>query len=106
VVVEIKILIELHKIGFKLVPLCADGKTPNVSGLLTPEESQRSIEESGDEKEHPINYIYSHSEFWNEERIKREAWRFENVATTFGRTHLKDENGNDLYLNQLDIDSV
>jgi hypothetical protein len=105
VVVDVKNLINLHKIGFKLVPFCVDGKTPNVFDLLTYEEKQKSIEESADGKEHPVNYIYNHPEFWNEERIKKETWRFENVATTFGKTHLSDEHGNDLYLNQLDIDS-
>jgi hypothetical protein len=37
-VVEIEILSNLHRIGFKLIPLCQDGKTPNVSGLLISEE--------------------------------------------------------------------
>jgi P4 family phage/plasmid primase-like protien len=103
--VEVETLIDLHKIGFKLVPLGEDAKTPNVSGLLTEEEKQRSISESSDGKEHPFNYIYNHPEFWNEQRLEREAWRFDNVATTFGKTHLKDKDGNDLYLNLLDIDS-
>jgi hypothetical protein len=103
--IDVKILIELHKIGFKLVPLGEDGKTPNVSSLLTPEERHKSIEQSNDGREHPINYIYNDPEFWNEERLKGEAWRFENVGTTFGKTHLKDKDGNDLYLNLLDIDS-
>jgi hypothetical protein len=91
---DVKILINLYKIGFKPVRLSEDGKTPNVSGLLTPEEKQRSIEESNDGKEHAVTYIYNHPEFWNEQRLEREAWRFNNVATTFGKTHLKD----DLYL--------
>jgi hypothetical protein len=99
VVVDVKNLISLHNVGFKLVPPGEDGKTPNVSGLLTPEEKDRSIGESTDGKEHPVNYIYNHPEFWNEERLKREAWRFNAVATVFGKTRLKDENGNHLYLN-------
>ena len=32
------ILIQYHKMGFKLIPIGDDGVTPNVSGLLTPEE--------------------------------------------------------------------
>ena len=103
--IDVKILIELYKIGFKIIPLSEDAKTPNVSDLLTTEERLKSMEESADGKEHPVNYIYNHPEFWNEERIRREARRFHNVATTFGKTHLKDENGNNVYLNQLDIDS-
>jgi hypothetical protein len=102
--IQLDILKELDKIGFKLIPLCKDGVTPNVYNLLTPEERQRSIEESSDDNEHPINYIYNHPEFWTEERIKREAHRFKNVATTYGKTHLKDEDGQDLYLYELDID--
>jgi putative DNA primase/helicase len=98
-------LIALHQIGFKLVPLAEDGKTPNVTGLLTPEERQISVEQSSDGKEHPVNYIYHHPDLWNEERLVKEAWRFHNVATTFGKSHLKDEQGNDLFLNNLDIDS-
>ena len=104
-IIHLTTLIDLHKIGFKLVPLAEDGKTPNVSGLLTAEEKERGMEESADGKEHPVNYIYHHPEFWNKERLTKEAWRFHNVATTFGKTHLKDEQGNDLYLNKLDIDS-
>ena len=36
---------------------------------------------------------------------KTDLQKKHNVATTFGKTHLKDEQGNDLYLNKLDIDS-
>src|SRR4051812_43593448 len=98
-------LIELHKIGFKPIPLAEDAKTPNVTGLLTPDEEQRSIKESDDGKSHPVTYIYNHTDFWNEQRIEKEAWRFHNVATTLGLTHLKDEAGNALFLECLDIDS-
>ena len=92
--------------GFKLVPLGDDGKIPNVSGLLTkPEERQKSIEESKNGKEEPVNYVYNHPEFWNEERIKKEAYRFKNVATALGKTQLKRDDGSPLYINALDIDS-
>lgn len=102
--IPLSILIEYHIMGFKLVPLREDGKTPNVKGLLTQEECQKSIDESGDGKEHPVNYIHDHSEFWSKERLEREHWRFKNVATTYGKTRLKDEEGKDLYLKELDID--
>lgn len=95
----------LYGLGFKLVALADDSKIPNVNGLLTAQERQRSIEEACDGKEHTINYIYNHPEFWNKDRISREAWRFHNVATTYGKTHIKDEEGNNLYLNEFDIDS-
>lgn len=69
------------------------------------EEKQTSIKESSDGKEHPINYIYDHPDFWTKDRLTKEAWRFYNVAATFGKSNLKDEQGNDLFLNNLDIDS-
>jgi hypothetical protein len=103
--IPVRILLHLHKIGFKLVPLSRDGKAPNVAKLLTREEVQRSMHESVDGKEHPVNYIYNHPEFWSVERIEKESWRFDNVATTFGKTDIKDSQGGDLYLNELDIDS-
>jgi hypothetical protein len=48
--IDVNEVIELHKMGFKLIPLCADAKTPNVSDLLTNEEKQESIEESADNR--------------------------------------------------------
>jgi len=103
--ISLATLIEYHIMGFKLVPLCEDGKTPNVSGLLSAEERQRSIDESSDGKEHQVNYILDHPEFWNKERLERERWRFRNVATLLGRIHLTGVDGRALYLNALDIDS-
>ena len=79
--------------------------TPNTRGLLTSEEREASIRESKSGKEEPVNYIYHHPEFWNEERLEREAYRFINVATLTGKTHLKAEDSSPLYLNALDIDS-
>jgi hypothetical protein len=49
--------------------------------------------------------IYDDPEFWNPEKLIQESAKFQNVATCFGRTHVKDDKGNDLYLNCLDIDS-
>jgi P4 family phage/plasmid primase-like protien len=103
--IPLSILIQYHQMGFKLVPLGDNGKIPNVSGLLNPKERQQSIEESNYGKEEPVNYIYNQPEFWNEERIKKEAYRFKNVATALGKTHLKSDDGSPLYLNALDIDS-
>ena len=102
--IPIPILIRYHDTGFKLVPIGNDGVTPNVSGLLTPEEQLISMKESKSGKVEPVNYIYNYPEFWTEARIKKEAYRFINVATTYGKTHLKDDDGKDLYLNELDID--
>jgi len=99
------ILIQYLKMGFKPVPIADDGETPNTYGLLNQEEQKLSMKESKIRKVEPLNYIYNHPEFWNEERLTKEAYRFKNVATLPGRTHLKTEDGSPLYLNALDIDS-
>lgn len=91
--------------GFILIPLTDDGRTPNVTGLLTEDERQESKQESKDGAEHPINYIYNHPEFWDTQRIEIEKMRVKNVATLLGKTHLRDPDGQPLYLNAIDIDS-
>jgi hypothetical protein len=103
--IPVDTLIHLFKKGFKLVPIAADGNTPNVKNLLTEEERNRSIKRSMDAKEHPVTEIYIDPNFWNPERIINEAWRFYNVASTFGLTNLKDSGSKPLYLVMLDIDS-
>ncbi len=76
-------LIELYKIGFKLVPLAGDS-TPVI----------------------PWTPIYEDPNYWTQERLIQEASKFKNgVATVFGKTHLQDSEGNNLYLHELDIDS-
>src|SRR6266480_2697614 len=77
------VLVENHNIGFKLVPLAEDAKTPKVEST---------------------NEIYDDPNYWSYEKLVREAYMFNNVATLFGKTHLSDEQGV-LYLNCLDIDS-
>ena len=77
-------LVQLHKMGFKQVPLSADNK---VVMSWTP--------------------IYENSNYWTAERLANpeEHFKFVNVATVFGKTHIKDEYGLDLYLNCFDCDS-
>jgi P4 family phage/plasmid primase-like protien len=75
-------LIKLQNIGFKLIPL--DGNNRE-TGAWTP--------------------IYDNPNYWTLEGLKQQAHKFRNVATVFGKTHIKDEEGRDLYLNCLDIDS-
>ncbi len=88
--IKAEILIDRSSKGFKLVPIAEDGITPNVMNLLTEEERNRSIRRSIDAKEHPVTEIYNDPNLWNAERIINEAWRFHNVASTFGLTNLKD----------------
>ena len=39
------------------------------------------------------------------ERLRKNSHLFYNVATIFGKSHIKDKDGNDIFLNCLDIDS-
>jgi P4 family phage/plasmid primase-like protien len=75
-------LTKLHNIGFKLIHL--DGNNRE-TGAWTP--------------------IYDNPNYWTPEGLKQQAHKFRNVATVFGKTHIKDEEGRALYLNCLDIDS-
>jgi hypothetical protein len=75
-------LVEYHKMGLKLVPLSSDNK-PVVKW----------------------SQIYEDPNFWTAEKLVAESSKFQNVATVFGKTHIKDSEGGDLYLNGLDCDS-
>ena len=80
----LEILLNLHSIGFKLVPLAKDSKTPTLSST---------------------NDIYNNSDYWTPQKLETECYRFSNIGTTYGRTHIKDKLGKELYLNELDVDS-
>lgn len=82
--IDIVSLTNLHALGFKLIPLAEDSKTPNIKST---------------------NDIYADPSFWTPEKIEEENYRFKNVATTFGKTHVKDEQEKNLFLNECDIDS-
>lgn len=75
-------LINLHNIGFKPVPLDENNREV---GAWTP--------------------IYENPDYWTHERLKQQAYKFKNIATVFGKAYIKDDEGRDLYLNCLDIDS-
>jgi len=49
--------------------------------------------------------IYENPNYWTPERLTQDFDKFKNIATVFGKSHLKDNEGKDLYLNELDIDS-
>jgi hypothetical protein len=72
-------VINLHSLGFKVVPISEDGVTPTIEWT--------KVYENG----------------WVANELANV--KFSNVATCFGKTHLKDESNRDLYLNCLDIDS-
>jgi hypothetical protein len=79
---------ELHKlqfkVGFNIIPLREDSFTPNIQST---------------------NIIYENPGYWTEEKIQKSHHLFHNVATVFGKSHIKDKDGRDLYLNEIDIDS-
>ena len=42
--------------------------------------------------------IYDNPNFWTHDKIIQESYKFKNVATCFGKTHLRDAEGGELYL--------
>ena len=77
-------LLDLYNLGFKLVPLAEDSKTPKVPST---------------------NQIYQNTNYWTWEKLGHDCHKFSNIATTFGKSHITDSEGKPLYLNMLDIDS-
>src|SRR5690349_15790773 len=71
-VIPTETLIKYFEIGLKVVPLGKDCRTPTI----------RSTTE-----------IYNNPEYWTRELLEQEHYRFNNMATTFGKTHINDENG-------------
>ena len=49
--------------------------------------------------------IHENPEYWPDEKLIAKWPIFENVATAFGKTHVKDSDGKNLYLNEFDCDS-
>lgn len=80
-----KELVNYHKAGFKLVPLSED-HVPAVNETTS---------------------IYENPKYWDVDDFNdpKTVLKFKNVATTLGKTHIKDSKGNDLYIQVLDIDS-
>jgi hypothetical protein len=80
--VTAEILIDYYNMGLKLVPLNEEGK-PLYSWTE----------------------IYDNPDYWTPESLRKHVNDFKGVATAFGKTRIKDENGLDLYLHCFDIDS-
>jgi hypothetical protein len=76
-------IISLWKAGFKLVPLNELSTGPTVAW----------------------SEIYSTPDYWSDEKFRVYLNKFHNIATTFGKSHLLDKDGKELYLYCLDIDS-
>lgn len=80
----------LVRIGFKIVPTFADALHFNTKDLFTGEEYYKFPECENK----PIRLIYLNPDIWTNERIEKEAWRFEGVRTLPGKTYLRDVDGN------------
>jgi Bifunctional DNA primase/polymerase, N-terminal len=76
-------LLNYFHMGFKLVPLDELSKSPII----------------------PWSEIHDNPDFWSIQKIREHTDKFYNVATTFGKSHVKDAHGKELYLYCLDIDS-
>jgi hypothetical protein len=67
----------LTRIGFKIVPTFADALYFNTDNLFTIEEYSNFPECENK----PIRLIYLNANIWTNERIGKEAWRFEGIRT-------------------------
>jgi hypothetical protein len=63
----------LWRIGIKLAPTFADGLAFNTKHLFTDEEYSKFPECENK----PIRLIYLNPDIWTNERLDKEAWRFE-----------------------------
>jgi Bifunctional DNA primase/polymerase, N-terminal len=79
-----KHVMPLFQLGFNTIPLRQDSVTPNIPST---------------------NDIYNNPESLTEERLRKNRHSFHNIATIFGKSHSKDKDGKDQFLNCLDIDS-
>src|SRR4051794_24918849 len=77
-------LISLHKAGFKLVPL-AENHTPSISW----------------------SPIYENPDYWSIEKLQEHDTysKFISVASATGKTHIKDSDNKELFIQVLDVDS-
>ena len=81
--ISLETIFSYWNIGFKLVPLDELSKSPVIAW----------------------SEIYDNPDFWSIEKIREYTDKFYNVATTFGKSHVKDTQGKELHLYCLDIDS-
>lgn len=65
--ITLEIIISLWKAGFKLVPLDELSTSPTISW----------------------SEIYSTPDFWSEDEFGQQLNKFHNIATTFGKSHLR-----------------
>jgi hypothetical protein len=80
---DLRALLSYNTIGFNVIPRDADSKT---SGIKSATE------------------IYD-DEYWATDLLNGAHYKFKIVVTTFGKSSIKDEKGEYLYLHGLDVDN-
>ena len=70
--------------GAKILPTKANALAFNTEGLITEEEFKACPEAMGG----PTRFIYLNPQFWTDERIKAEHWRFEGIRVLPGKTYI------------------
>jgi hypothetical protein len=83
-VYPIDFLLSLRNIGAKILPTYADSIKFNMDGLITDKEFAACPEAYGG----PCRFLYLNPNFWTEERIRKEWWRFEGVRVLPGKTYI------------------
>ena len=96
-------LLSLRDIGLKIAPIMANAYAFNIKDLISKDDFESCpLAEGG-----PLKFLYLNPQFWTEERLKEEHWRFEGVRVLPGKTYIY-QNGKitgpyRLYI--LDVDS-
>ena len=95
-IITSKELCLLYKPGFKLVPLLENHEFPQKWGAIYDNPHYWQISDFNDPTVDAIFLNCEHPAVCSQ---------FKNIASTVGKTHLKDSEGKDLYLQVLDCDS-
>ena len=77
-------ILRLRNMGAKILPTRANALHFNTDGLITEEEFKACPEAMGG----PTRFIYLNPQFWTDERIKAEHWRFEGIRVLPGKTYI------------------
>ena len=96
-------IIMLRNMGAKILPTFANSIGFNTDGLITAEEFKACLEAM----EGLCRFIYLNPQFWTDDRINAEHWRFEGIRVLPGKTNIY-RNGKIMgpyRLHILDIDS-
>jgi hypothetical protein len=76
-------ILSIRNIGAKLLPTKGNAIGFNTDGLISDEEFRACPEAFGG----VARYLYLNQNFWTDERIKKEHWRFEGIRVLPGKTY-------------------